>query len=89
MPAADAFREDGSSGALRGGLIAVPLVHAAAMEKQSLTQGRGHKEMLRRVAAHHHGEDFNADVDNEYSYNMGVWCAKTAWACWWQASTDG
>ena len=41
--------------------------YAAAMEKQSLTQGQGHKEMLRRVAAHRHGEDFNADIDNEYS----------------------
>ena len=55
------------------------------MEKQSLTQGQGHKEMLRRVAAHRHGEDFNADIDNEYSYKMGVWCAKTAWAYWRQA----
>ena len=58
---------------------------AAAMEKQSLTQGKGHKEMLRRVAAHRHGEDFNADIDNEYSYKKGVWCAKTAWAYWRQA----
>ena len=40
---------------------------------QSLTQGQGHKEMLRRVAAHRHGEDFNADIDNEYSYKKGVW----------------
>ena len=47
--------------------------HAAAMEKQSLTQGQGHKTMLRRVAAHRHGEDFNADTDNENSYTMGVW----------------
>ena len=39
--------------------------HAAAMEKQSLTQGQGHKEMLRRVAAHRHGEDCNADIDTE------------------------
>ena len=59
--------------------------YAAAMEKQSLTQGQGHKETLRRVAAHRHGEDFNADIDNEYSYKMGVWCAKTAWAYWRQA----
>ena len=29
--------------------------YAVAMEKQSLTQGQGHKEMLRRVAAHRHG----------------------------------
>ena len=41
--------------------------------------------MLRRVAAHRHGEDFNADIDNEYSYTMGVWCAKTARAYWRQA----
>ena len=41
--------------------------------------------MLRRVAAHRHGEDSNADIDNEYSYKMGVWCAKTAWAYWRQA----
>ena len=54
--------------------------YAAATEKQSLTQGQGHKEMLRRVAAHRHGEDFNTDIDNEYSYKMGVWCAKPAWA---------
>ena len=31
------------------------------------------------------GEDFNADIDNEYSYKKGVWCAKTAWAYWRQA----
>ena len=59
--------------------------YAAAMGKQSLTQGQGHKETPRRVAAHHHGEDFNADVDNEYSYTMGVRCAKTAWVYWRQA----
>ena len=59
--------------------------YAAAMEKQSLTQGQGHKEMLRRVAAHRHGEDFDADVDNEHSCKKGVWCARTAWACWRQA----
>ena len=41
--------------------------------------------MLRRVAAHRHGEDSNADIDNEYSYKMGVWCAKTALACRRQA----
>ena len=52
--------------------------YAVAMEKQSLTQGQGHTEMLRRVAAHRHGEDFNEDIDNEYSYTMGVCCAKTA-----------
>ena len=40
--------------------------YAAATEKQSLTLGQGHKEMLRRAAAHRHGEDFNADVDNEH-----------------------
>ena len=59
--------------------------YAAAMEKQSSTQGQGHKEMLRRVAAHRHGEDFNADIDNEYSYKKGVWCARAAWAYWRQA----
>ena len=59
--------------------------YAAAMEKQSLTQGQGHKEMLRRVAAHRHGEDFNADIDHECSHRMAVWCAKTAWAYWRQA----
>ena len=59
--------------------------HAAAMEKQSLTRGHGHKEMVRRGTAHRHGEDFNADVVNEYSYKMGVWCAKTVCACWRQA----
>ena len=46
---------------------------AAAMEKQSLTQGQGHKEMLRRIAARRHGEDFDADIDNEYSrWTSGV-----------------
>ena len=59
--------------------------HAAAMEKQSLTQGQGHKEMLRWVAARRHGEDFDAGIDDECSCKMGVWCAKTAWACWRQA----
>ena len=59
--------------------------YAAAMEKQSSTQGQGHKEMLRRDAAHRHGEDFNADIDDEYSYKKGVWCARTAWAHWRQA----
>jgi len=42
VPAADAFREDGSSGALRGGLIAVPLVHAAAMEIMGAQLGSIH-----------------------------------------------
>ena len=37
------------------------------------------------MAAHRHGEDFDADIDNEYSYKMGVWCVKTAWAYWRQA----
>ena len=33
-----------------------------------------------------HGEDFNADIDNQYSYSrVGLWCAKTAWAYWRQA----
>ena len=59
--------------------------YAAAMEKRPLAQGQGHKEILRRVASHRHGEDFDADVDNENSYKMGVWCAKTAWAHWRQA----
>ena len=52
------------------------------MEKPSLAQGPGHEELLKRITAHRHGEAFNADIDNEYSYKMGVWCAKTAWACW-------
>ena len=29
--------------------------------------------MLRRVVAHCHGEDFNANIANEYSYKMVVW----------------
>ena len=41
--------------------------------------------MLRRIAAHRHGDNVNADIDNEYSYMVGVWCAKTAWAYWRQA----
>ena len=33
-----------------------------------------------------HGEDFNADIDNQYSCSrVGLWCGKTAWACWRQA----
>ena len=39
----------------------------------SLTQGQGNKEMLRRVAAHRHGENFNADIDDEHSHKMGMW----------------
>jgi len=41
--------------------------------------------MLRQAAAHRHGEDSNANINNEYSYKMGVWCAKTVWAYWRQA----
>ena len=41
--------------------------------------------MLRRIATHRHGDEVNADIDNEYSYMVGVWCAKTAWAYWRQA----
>ena len=45
-------------------------LYAAAMEKQSLTQGQSHKETLRRVAAYRHGEDFTAYIDSEYSCNV-------------------
>jgi len=51
-----------------------------------LAQGQGFYELLKRIAAHRHGEDFNADIDNQYSYSrVGLWCAKTAWAHWRQA----
>ena len=60
--------------------------YGAAMEKESLAQGRGFYELLKRIAAHRHGKDFNADINNQYSYSrVGLWCAKTAWACWRQA----
>ena len=60
--------------------------YGAAMEKESLAQGQGFYELLKRIAAHRHGEDFNADIDNQYSYSrVGLWCAKTAWAYWRQA----
>ena len=45
------------------------------MEKQSLTQGQGHKENQCCDELRHtgNGEDFNADVGSvEYSYTMGV-----------------
>ena len=50
--------------------------------------GAGHKEMLRRVAAHRHGEDFDADIDNEYSYKMGAWVCEDSVGML-AASTDG
>ena len=41
--------------------------------------------VVETLTDHRHGEDFNADIDNEYSYKKGVWCAKTTWAYWRQA----
>ena len=46
--------------------------YAAAMEKESLAQGPRHCSLLKRIAEHRHGEDFNADIDNECSYNRRV-----------------
>ena len=67
------------------GITITPIFTGSTKKSTSRAPGQGHKEMLRWVAAHRHGEDFNADIDNEYSYKMGVWCAKTACAYWRQA----
>ena len=58
---------------LAAGSLNANMLGEEGEEKQSLTQSQGHKEMLRRVAAHRHGEDFIADIDTTSTY--------TRWAC--------